>query len=177
MMRVTLVALLLVAAALASACGSDVEDVASLTETGVTATPTPTTEPAADLVEGEAELLAFTQCMREQGIEYQDAVVNANGIIQRPQLVEGVETTRAEVGAATEACDVHIEGLTFGRERTDLSEEIDEFVALASCLREAGVEIDDPTAETLIEWRGALRPLFADPAFPPIFERCNAAGQ
>jgi hypothetical protein len=107
MMRVTLVALLLVAAALASACGSDVEDVASLTETGVTATPTP----------------------------------------------------------------------TFGRERTDLSEEIDEFVALASCLREAGVEIDDPTAETLIEWRGALRPLFADPAFPPIFERCNAAGQ
>ncbi len=176
-MSVTFVALLLVVSLVTSACGSHPEGVASLTETGVTATPTPTTEPPPDLVEGEAALLAFTQCMRNQGIEYEDAVVDANGIIQRPQLVEGFETTRAEVGAATEVCGGHIEGLTFARERADLSEVTDKAVALASCLRVAGVEIDDPTAETVIEWRGALRPLFADPAFPSIFERCNAAEQ
>jgi len=154
------------------ACGSDANDVPSLNTDA-----TQQVEPTADAVpDDEAMMMAFTQCMRDQGIELLDPGVDSEGNVQRPQLAEGAEVTREEFGAAMEMCGEHLEGLTMGRERQDPSERIDEFVTLAACLRKKGHDIDDPTAETLDQWLIDFRVEFNwdDPAAKADYEECNA---
>ena len=75
-----------------------------------------------------------------------------------------------------EVCGEHLEGLTLGRERQDVSEQIDELVALATCLREKDHDIDDPTAETIEQWQIDFRIEFNwdDPAARADYEECSA---
>ncbi len=110
--------------------------------------------------------------MRDQGIEYKDPVVDSDGNVQRPQLVEGVTVTCEELAAPYAACAHHLEGLTLGRERSDVSEQVDSLVALAICLREKGYDVDDPTAETLEQWGMDFRVEFPwdDPAAQIAYE-------
>jgi hypothetical protein len=77
------------------ACGSDSNDVPSLG-----ATPTPGVEKPLD---DEAKVMAFAQCMRDQGIEFKDPVVDAEGNMQAPEPVEGVILTRKGLAAPYEA--------------------------------------------------------------------------
>ncbi len=167
---VTAIALILVA------CGSDSDnrhpsDVPSL-NTDATRQVEPTTEAVPD---DEVKVMAFTQCMRAQGIELMDPEVDSEGNVQRPQLAEGAEVTREEFDAAMEVCGEYLEGLTLGRERQDVSEQLDEFVALATCLREKDHDIDDPTAETLDQWLIDFRVEFNwdDPAAKSAYEECS----
>ena len=120
------------------ACGSESGDVPSLGAT-------PTVVVKEETLDDEAKMMAFLQCMRDHGIEYMDPVVNSDGNVQRPALVEGVTVTRAELAKPYAACYHHIEGLTFGRERTDVTEQVDKFLPIASCLRDKGYDVDDPT--------------------------------
>ena len=66
-----------------TACGSKSEDVPSLK-----ATPTAVVEDV--VLDDEAKVMAFVQCMRDQGIEYQDPVVDSEGSVQQPELVEAL---------------------------------------------------------------------------------------
>jgi hypothetical protein len=50
------------------------------------------------------------------------------------------------------ACFQHIQGLTFGQERPDLSEHIDKYLELTACLNDNGFEVDEPTDGTLKTW-------------------------
>ena len=169
--------ILMVAISLAlAACGSDSSDVPSLNSED-TQVVEPTAEPAGDSVDDEAKVMAFVQCMRDQGIEYKDPVVDSEGNVQRPEFVEGFTATREELAAPYEACSHHLEGITMGRGRTDLSEQIDKFVALASCLSDKGYDLDEPTAETIGTWLGDFRATFDwdDPEAKAAYDECSSA--
>ena len=171
--RLILVALIGLALA---ACGSDSNDVPSLN-----AEDTQRAEPTADLADAalddEAKMMAFVQCMRDEGIEFKDPVVDSDGNVQRPELVEGFTVTREELAAPYEACSHHLEGLTFGRRREDVSEQVDHFVAVATCLRDKGYDVDDPTAETFDQWGADFRVEFDwdDPEAQAAYEECSNA--
>lgn len=73
-------------------CGSDSNDVPSLR----TIEETQGVEPAADtrdadaadpILENEAMMIAFTECMRDEGIELLDPVVDSEGNVQKPEFV------------------------------------------------------------------------------------------
>lgn len=172
-----LTALVGAAAILAAACGSDsADDVASLKATEEPQVADSTADAGDAVRDAEAAVFAFTQCMRDEGIEYADPVVDSAGNVQPPQLVEGSTVTRAELAAPFEACSQHIQGLTFGRERVDVTERVDQLVALATCLRGAGYAVDDPTPETLDQWGADFRVEFNfdDREAAASFEACNA---
>ena len=75
-------------------------------------------------------------------------------------------------------CGKHLEGMTLGRERQDRSEQIDKYVALATCLREKGYDMDDPTAETFEQWGADFRVEFDwdDPKAKAAYEECSGGG-
>jgi hypothetical protein len=161
---------------LLAACGSDSSDVPSLKATDDTQVVEPTTAAADDLPDDEAKVMAFVQCMRDQGIEFKDPVVDSEGNVQRPEFVEGFTATREELAAPYAACAHHLEGLTLGRQRADVSEQVDQFVALATCLRDKGYDVDDPTAETLDQWGADFRVEFDwdDPEAMAAYEECSS---
>jgi hypothetical protein len=162
--------LVFVTGLLLAACGSASEDVPSLR-----ATPTAVLED--ENLDAEVALMAFVQCMRDEGVEYKDPVVDSDGNVQRPEPVEGVTYTREGLAEPYEACSHHIEGLTFGRERGDMSERVDQFVAIATCLRDKGYDVDDPTAETIDQWAADFRVEFDwdDPEAMEVYEECSSA--
>ena len=129
---------------------SSSNDVASLE----TIKPTPILEDKSNVpeeeVENEAVLMAFTQCMRDQGIELKDPKVDSNGNIQPPEPVDPSKISPEQLRKAFPNCQEHLEGLTFGGERPDISELIDQLVEVTTCLREKGFDVDDPTANNII---------------------------
>ena len=164
--------ILLVAIGLALvACGSSASgDIPSLG-----ATPTAATEEKKSLSD-EEKMMAFVQCMRDQGIQYKDPVVDSDGNVQRPGFVEGFTSTREQLAAPYAACSHHLEGLTFGRTRVDVTEQVDKSVAIATCLRDKGYDVDDPTAETLGQWRSDFRVEFDwdDPRAQQAYQDCSS---
>jgi hypothetical protein len=155
---------------LLAACGSATGDVPSL---GATSTAGLEQETFDD----EEAVMAFVQCMRDEGIEFKDPVVDSDGNVQEPEFVEGFVVTREELAAPYAACSHHIEELTFGRERGDMSARIDQMVELATCLREKGYDVDDPTTETIEQWGADFRLGFDwdDPAAMEDYEECSSA--
>lgn len=170
-----LVQLILVAVItiLASACGSASADVPSLRsiEDVQAAESTPSAADAS--LTNEARMMAFAQCLRDQGIDVLDPVVDADGNVQMPELAGDVKWDRK--GGAWEACAEHLEGLTSEKERVDMSEYLDQALALATCLRDKGYDVDDPTAETLGQWRGSFKDAinWDDPAAVADFQECS----
>ena len=154
-----------------AACGSESSDVPSLG-----ATPTPAVDKAP--LDDEAKMLAFTQCMRDEGIEHVDAVVDADGNVQRPVLAEGIQVSREEHGKAMQVCGKHLEGMTRGSESQDTSEQVDQYVALATCLCGKGYDVDDPTAETFDQWGQDFRVEFDwdDPEAVAAYPMCQRLG-
>jgi hypothetical protein len=123
-------------------------------------------------------MMAFTECLREQGIEVLDPVVDANGNVDKPELAEGAEWGK-EAGQAWETCEHHLEGFTgWGKKDEDASEQaeqLDQFMALATCLREKNYDLDDPTAETLAAWIGDFKTAidWDDPAAVRDYNECS----
>ena len=76
-----------------------------------------------------------------------------------------------------QVCSVHLEGLTLGRERPDVSQQVDQGVALATCLREKGYDVDDPTAKTLDQWGTDFRVEFDwdNPKAKAAYQECSSA--
>jgi hypothetical protein len=155
------------------ACRSDSNDVPSL-DAGRRATPTAVAEE--EPLDDEAKMMAFTECMRGQGVELLDAEVDSEGNVQRPTFAEGAQVSREEFAAAREVCGVHLEGLTLGRERQDVSKRVDQLVALATCLRAKGYDVDDPTVETLDQWGADFRVEFDwdDPKAMAAYKECSS---
>lgn len=161
------------------ACGADSDDVPSLNteDTQVAPGTDAADSDAADALDEEAKVMAFVQCMRDQGIEYKDPVVDSDGNVQRPEFVDGFMANREELAEPYAACAQHLEGLTLGRERKDVTERVDQLVGLATCLRNKGYDVDDPTAETLDQWGMDFRVEFDwdDPAAKESYEECNSS--
>jgi len=148
-----------------TACGSSSNNVPSLA-------PTPTTETADEVLNNEAMMIAFTVCLREQGMDVADPVVDADGNIGKPEIPEGIN--KKEFSEAWEACNYLLEGFTFEGKREDLSEDLEYYLELAACMREEGININDPTAETLDTWMGDFKTTanFDDPDTMTALETC-----
>jgi hypothetical protein len=147
---------LLALALILTACGGAAADtgdgVASLEDTTVTTTEAETADP-------EAAAIAFTECMREQGIEMEDPIVDAEGNVtpgrptDLPEPESNEEAGPAAVGpgalgdelrAGFEECGDLLGGTAFGFTDVDQTELQDQLLELAECLRDQGLEVADP---------------------------------
>jgi len=149
-----------------TACGSSSADVPSLA-------PTPMPETADDLLSNEEMMMAFTACLREQGLDVADPVMDAEGNIGKPEIPEGPD--KNEFGEVWEACEFYLEGFSYEKKRTDRAEELEQYLDLAACLREEGIDIGDPTAENLDTWMENFKTNidFGDTDSLAAFENCT----
>ncbi len=96
----------------------------------------------------EEALLAFSACMRDNGVdEFPDPVLNADGSVdfgQDSQPFREVDPDVAE--AAVNACIDELDGTAFSPTGGDfdLTEIQDALVEFAACMRDEGIDFDDP---------------------------------
>jgi hypothetical protein len=180
--KTTIIAVLIAAVVISAlpliACRSDSNDVPTLKDTKsapVDAPGAPKADAADPLLDNEAKMMALTECLREQGIEVLDPVVDADGNVDKPEFAEGVEYDKETMGQAWEACEHHLEGFIWEKENVDVSEQVDQYIALATCLREKNYDLDDPTAETLDAWIVDFKTAidWDDPAAVADYEACT----
>lgn len=112
-------------------------------------------EPETADLSDEERLLAFAECMRENGVDFPDPVVEADGTVTfglRPGGGGGGLQRLGEIGrdpdlpAARDACGGLLEGLAFGPGQGgfDLIELQDALLEFARCMRDNGVDMGDP---------------------------------
>jgi hypothetical protein len=173
--HITLIAVAVIGILVLAVCGPDSDDVPSLRTTGDTQVVEPTADAADGIRDNEAKMMAFTQCLRDQGIDVLDPVVDSDGNVEKPEPVGDVGWDKKALGAAYEACAEHLAGFTYEKERVDTSEQVDQWVAVATCLRDKGYDLDEPTAETLAQWQSDFKEEidWKDPAAVADFEECN----
>ena len=130
-------------ALIASACSSEgeAEEVASLTasdqnERGVVA--------AESEIDREEAILAFTQCLRDEGLDVEDPEVGTDGELRPPRPASVAEGDRDALAAARDVCSEYLEGVTLGLEGRDTTEFSDMLLEYAACMRDNGYEMDDP---------------------------------
>lgn len=100
-------------------------------------------EPSASL-DPEAAALAFAKCMREHGIDVPDPEVSGEGGIG--VAVGGDKVNEQEMQAALQACDQFLADAAGERRELD-PEMLDRMVEFASCMREHGIDMPDPTTD------------------------------
>jgi len=123
-----LLALVVIVGVAGAACGS-------------TGAATPAPRPSV-----EAALLAFSRCMRAQGItDMPDPTVDSEGNvrIERPPGGHGSGAHDA-FEAARNACDKFLRGVTQGFSHADSSQMQDRLLRLAQCMRRRGADVPDP---------------------------------
>lgn len=104
----------------------------------------------------EERLLEFADCMRDNGVDFPDPVVEADGTVNfglrlGRQSAQGAQAL-AEIGrdpdlpAAREACQYLVEGIALGEGRSgfDQTELQDTLLEFAQCMRDNGVDMGDP---------------------------------
>ena len=168
------IVLLVMSALILTACRPDSNGVATLKTAENTQNEVPVADTTDPILDNEAMMIAFTECMREQGIEVMDPVVDTDGNVDKPELVEGAQWDKDDE-SAWNACADHLEGFIWEKERVDMSEQVDQYIALAVCLREKNYDLVDPTAETLNVWmadfKGAID--WDDPDAVADYEECS----
>ncbi len=131
--------------------------------TAPASTDTASTDPEQDgtdeAVSDEERLLEFAACMRDNGVEFPDPIVEADGTISfglRPgaggasRSAENLQRIGRDrdLPAAREACGGLLEGLAFGRGSQDFAEaqaeQADRLLEFAQCLRDNGIDVGDP---------------------------------
>lgn len=145
-------ATLLLATAMLTACSGDEADgeaqaVSVEVEGGATSNdPGGSTDSSATTDEEAA--LAFAECMRGEGIDFPDPTVGADGSIELvggggPQALQGQDG----VDEAFEACQGELGDAAFlpgGDGAADQAEIEDTLLGFAECLRDQGLDVDDP---------------------------------
>lgn len=107
---------------------------------------------AAAAVDSDAAMLAFAQCMRDEGIDFQDPVAGEDGSLQFAPPGDGGagDVDRDAIRAGFESCGDLIEGLEVGGQGQRGGEDFDAetFLVYAECMRDNGVsEFPDPGAD------------------------------
>ena len=101
----------------------------------------------------EERLLRFADCMRDNGVDFPDPTVDADGSVQfgfRPGAGGGDELRELgrdpDLPTAREACEGLLEGLSFGpgSGNFDTTELQDTLLEFAQCMRDNGVDMGDP---------------------------------
>ena len=99
----------------------------------------------------EERLLAFAECMRENGVDFPDPVVEADGTVSfgfRP----GSGGRDPDLPAARDTCQGLVAGVAFGPGQggIDLVEIQDALLEFARCMRDNGVDVGDPDMSRLV---------------------------
>lgn len=127
------VLILATAALVAASCGGgDGDDVASLT-TSDAAQESTTTAP----FDQEQALIDFSQCMRDQGVDFPDPIVDANGY-PRFEMEDPESLDREVLFEAGENCRYLIEQVVLSLPDFDSAEFNDTFLEYAACMRNHG---------------------------------------
>jgi len=138
-----IIPLLLALGLVAAACSSGTSDsgVASIAGDDTTVQ---AADSGASTASDEAAVIAFTACLRDEGLEVDDPEVDAGGNLRPPRLrdIAGVDRDMADEAFAT--CAPHLEGVTFGLDGADRTEREDSLLAFAECARENGYDMPDP---------------------------------
>jgi hypothetical protein len=131
--------------------------------------------------EAEEALLAFTECLREEGIQVEDPSVGVEGGLGIIAEGPAGEMDFEAFDAAQEVCLVHLEGVTLGFDQVDQTEFEDQLLAFATCMRDNGIDMDDPDLSGfepggdgepgVIDPFGDVDP--TDPAFQSALEACE----
>jgi hypothetical protein len=190
--RVRLLAVIAVLGLVVAACGgggdadSGVATLESQDETETLASQEdPTT--GGDAVEDveqtrEEALLAFTACLRENGIDIEDPTVDADGNVQlnRPGGQPGADRgANEEFRAAREACSELLADAALGfGDRVDRTELEDNLVQFATCMRDNGYDMPDPDFSSFGPGQGGGGGPFGeidreDPAFQEASAACE----
>lgn len=174
---------LLGTALIAAACGSDEETVDATPEVvvldsgaeGESAAATGSTDTAdAEATTGgstdEEQALAFTQCMRDNGIDMADPTVDADGSVNMvPPQGNGDANFDQNAQAAFDTCGDLLDGASFLPGDDDLSEIEDQLLEVAQCLRDQGLDVDDPDLSAIGPGAGGAGAIFGsgfDPQAP-----------
>lgn len=131
-------------------------------------------------VDDEEAILAFSACMRDNGVEdFEDPDFNADGSLGFRGGGEFTDVDRETMRAAFEACQSHLEGLAFGPGSGDFTEIEDRLVEFSVCMRDNGFDMPDPDFSDFGSGGGGGR-LFGDdgidpddPNFQSAFEACD----
>ncbi len=126
--------------ALVTACGSGGGE----SNDGVASIDDPVAEKDAgeEKLSDEDQMLKYTECLRENGIDVEDAPAGGDvgGTVAIPAMPVGEEGN-----GAFEKCEEHLPN---GGEPEPLSpEDLDEMRKQAKCMRDHGYDVPDPTAE------------------------------
>jgi len=124
------------------------DDAAETAPTTSVAAESSTTAPVGDGPEDdEAAALEFAQWMRDQGIDFPDPVIEADGSIDLfAPMREAIQSggIPPEMQAAIPVCGPLIEGASFLPTEDNFTEIQDQVLEFAQCLRENGVDVQDP---------------------------------
>ena len=147
------VGLILVLAFIATACSDDggSPQVASL-ETDAANTEQEAEANDVDLLaDNESAMLAFAQCLRDQGFDVGDPTVDADGNVQLPpiEFTSEVAGTDPEEGLADlnermASCEEHLEGVVMTGDPGGASGFEDTLLEYTQCMRANGYDMPDP---------------------------------
>jgi hypothetical protein len=139
----TLCAFTLVVGACSSDESATTDAVASLDETPTT---TSSTTPAEANADADEAILAYVQCLRDEGLDLQDPDLSDDGGLGlRRQFADEGEEISQEVEAAFDACDDMRDGVATRFENVDTSDTEDRLLAFSQCMRDGGVaDFPDP---------------------------------
>jgi hypothetical protein len=146
--RPRLLAVPLVLALVMVACGSGDPGTGVASLDATTATALPAAEE--DVRSAEEAALAFTECLRDEGIDAPDPTFDADGGFQLNlrAIVGGGPGQeggpREDVRAAMDACGEYLEDIRQGRAQPDLTQLQDDLLAFAECMRDNGIDMADP---------------------------------
>ncbi|MGC2240084.1 MAG: hypothetical protein WA726_04540 [Acidimicrobiia bacterium] len=161
--------------------------VASLDDSSGTSTTTTIAQDA----DPEAAAMAFTQCMRDNGVEMEDPTVDGDGNVipgrptNLPQPGSGGQDGPGgafgeELRSAFEACGDLLSGTAFGFTPEDLTAIQDQLLEFAQCLRDQGLDVADPDLSNLAgggdgggRGRGLFGLDFQDPDVQTAVEACQ----
>jgi hypothetical protein len=138
----------------------------------------------------EQEMLDYTECLRDQGLDVADPQVDAEGNVafgglaggQGPQDMsqEDFAEFQEQFQAAQEVCGPPPGGGFAGTGGQDQSELEDQMLELANCLRDQGIDVPDPDFGNLEEGGtpgqggGPFGDIDrSDPEFQAAFEECQ----
>jgi len=100
----------------------------------------------AELTSEEA-ILAFTECLRDEGLDVPDPEFDDGGNLRLRSLFEAgeeMDISREEMRIGMDACSEYLEGIAQQFDRSDRAEMEDRLYVYASCMRDNGYDMADP---------------------------------
>ncbi len=148
-----LVGLILVVALVASACSGDdgSSEVASLNTDEAGISEEAETLDGDPLAETETAMLAFAQCLRDQGFDVGDPTIDADGNVQPLPIKiesevsgENPEEGLADLNERMASCEEHLEGVVMTGDPGGTSGIEDTLLEYTQCMRSNGYDMPDP---------------------------------